>query len=186
MGLTALGSAESGIVLGLIVLAFGNRLALLGAGVGALLGIGILRFLPGSQDSLLWLIVPIGLAILFALGSGLAKGILTLITLAIGALAGGAIVLAVLDLFGLDWGLINWLLALIGAVVGAGLVSRFKDWAVIILAAIVGALLTVRGLQMLIPSFQGFVASLFGLLLAGIGIAYHGGFIGKRKSSQKN
>jgi hypothetical protein len=38
------------IALGIFILALGTRLALLGAGVGALLGIGILRFLPGSQE----------------------------------------------------------------------------------------------------------------------------------------
>jgi hypothetical protein len=173
------------IALGLIVLAFGSRLALLGAGVGALLGIGILRILPGDLDSLWWLIVPIGLAILFAFGAGLARGVINLIILAIGAFAGGAIVLAVLDLFGLDLGVVNWLLALVGAVVGAGLLSRFKDWAIIILAALIGALLTVRGLQVLLPSLQGTIATLIGLLLAGGGIAYHGGLLGGGKSSQK-
>jgi hypothetical protein len=42
------------IILGIFILVVGNRLTLLGAGVGALLGIGILRVLPGSQDSLWW------------------------------------------------------------------------------------------------------------------------------------
>ena len=144
------------IILGLMVLGFGSRMALFGAGVGALVGIAILRLLPGVQDSWLWLIVPLGLAILFALGSGIAKGFIGLIALALGALAGGAIVLRLLDMFGLDWGLVNWVFVLVGAVIGAGLMSRFKDWAIIILAAIVGALLCTRGLQMLIPSLDGF------------------------------
>lgn len=167
--------------LGLLLLAFGNRLAWFGAGVGALLGIGLLSLLPGNQSSLLWLIVPIGLAVVFALGAGFAKGILNIIILAFGALAGGAITLAVLDLFGLDLGLVGWLLALVGAVIGAVLASRFGDWAVIILSALVGALLAVRGLQMLLPAFQGILASLVGLLLAGGAIAYHGGLVGGRK-----
>jgi hypothetical protein len=173
------------ILLGLVVLVFGTRFILLGAGVGALLGIGLLQLLPGTQESALWLIIPIGLAVLFALGAGFAKGMIGLITLALGALAGGAIVLAVLDLFGLDLGFTNWILALIGAVIGAGLMSRFKNWAVIILASLVGALLAVRGLQMLIPAVQGFLASLIGLVLLGGGIAYQGGFFGKRKSGSR-
>jgi hypothetical protein len=169
------------IILGLIVLGFGSRLAIFGAGVGALLGIGILRILPGDQSSLWWAIVPIGLAILFAFGAGIAKGFITLITLAFGALAGGAITLAILDLFGLDWGVMNWLLALVGAVIGAAVTSRFKNWAIIILASLVGALLTTRGLQMLIPSLSGAIGSLIGLVLAGLGIAYQGGLFGKKK-----
>ena len=173
------------IVLGLVVLVYGTRLTLFGAGVGALLGLAILRILPGAQESLLWLIVPIGLAILFALGAGLAKGLIGLVTLALGALAGGAIVLAVLDLFGLDFGLMNWLLALVGAVIGAGFLSRFKEWTIIVLAAVVGALLTVRGLQMLIPFVQGSIATLIGVLLAGGGIAYHAGWLGGGKSAKK-
>lgn len=172
------------IALGLIVLVYGTRLALFGAGVGALLGIGILRLLPGAQESLLWLALPIGLAILFAVGAGLVKGMVGLITLALGALAGGAITLALLDLFGIDLGFIDWILALVGAIIGAGFLSRFKDWTIIVLASLVGALLTVRGLQLLVPFVQGFIASLIGLVLAGAGIAYHGGWIGGKKAAK--
>jgi len=172
------------IIVGLIMLLYGTRLALLGAGIGVLLGVGILRLFPGAQDNLLWLIIPIGLAILFAVGGGFAKGLIGLVTLAFGALAGGAIVLAILDLFGLDWGITNWILALIGAVIGAGLLSRFKDWALIFLAAFVGSLLVVRGLQMVFPSFTGAFASLLGLVLLGGSVAYQGGLFGKRKSAK--
>jgi hypothetical protein len=167
-----------------LVLVFGTRLALFGAGIGALLGFAILGFLPGTQESLWWLILPAGLAILFAMGTGLAKGVISIITLALGALAGGAIILATLSLFGLDFGLLNWVLALVGAVIGAVLLSRFKNWTLIVLASIVGALITVHGLGMLVPVFQGFLGTLTGLLLTGGGIAYHSGFIGKKKSNK--
>src|SRR6185436_6838086 len=126
---------------GLAVLAFGSRLAVLGAGVGALRGVGILRLLPGVQDGALWLIVPIGLAILGAVGTAFMKGLVNIIMLVLGALAGAAIALALLDMFGLSFGVIDWLLALIGGVAGAILVGRFKSWAVIVIAAVVGALL---------------------------------------------
>jgi hypothetical protein len=168
------------IVLGLMLLGFGKRMWLFGAGVGAVVGLALLRFLPGAQDGWLAFLVVFGLAILFAVGSGIAKGFIGLITLALGALAGGAIVLLVLDLFGLDWGLVNWLLALVGAVIGAGVMSRFKDWAIIILAAIVGALLCTRGLQLLIPSLDGFIASLITVVLAGASVAYQGGLLTKK------
>jgi hypothetical protein len=168
------------IVLGLMLLGFGKRMWLFGAGVGAVVGLALLRFLPGAQDGWLGFLVVFGLAILFAVGSGVAKGFIGLITLALGALAGGAIVLLVLDLFGLDWGLVNWLLALVGAVIGAGVMSRFKDWAIIILAAIVGALLCTRGLQLLIPALDGFIASLITLVLAGGSVVYQGGLLSKK------
>src|SRR4030042_4425724 len=89
------------IVLGLMILGFGRRLWLVGAGVGAVVGLALLRFLPGAQDGWLGFIVIFGLAILFALGSGIAKGFIGLITQAFGALAGSAIVLVLLALFGL-------------------------------------------------------------------------------------
>jgi hypothetical protein len=50
-----------------------------------------------------------------------------------------------------------------------------------VIAAVVGALLTVRGLQLLLPSLQGAVATLIALVLAGGGIAYQGGWIGERR-----
>jgi hypothetical protein len=171
------------IVLGLMILGFGKRMWLFGAGVGAVVGLAILRFLPGAQDNWFGLLVVVGLAILFAIGSGIAKGFIGLITLALGALAGGAIVLLVLDMFGLDWGLVNWLLALVGAVIGAGILSRFKDWAIILLAALVGALLCTRGLQLLIPSIDGLFASLITVVLVVASIVYQGGLLKKGKST---
>lgn len=92
--------------------------------------------------------------------------------------------LAVLDVFGLDLGIGSWLLALVGAVIGAGLLSRFKKWTLIVLASLVGSLLVVRGLQMMIPLVQGFTASLIGLVLVIGGITYHGGFLGQGKSTR--
>ena len=168
------------ILLGLFVLAYGKRLAILGAGVGALLGIAIVRILPGEPGIWLWFLVPVGLAILFAFGGGIAKGLISIVTLALGALAGGAIVLALLDMFGLDWGVVNWLLALVGAVIGASVLSRFKDWGVIFLAALVGSLLATRGLQLLFPSINEAIASLIGLVLLGFGIVYQGGILKKK------
>ncbi|OGN88699.1 MAG: hypothetical protein A2Y88_13640 [Chloroflexi bacterium RBG_13_48_10] len=171
------------IVLGLMLLGFGKRMWLFGAGVGAVVGLALLSLLPGAQDNWFGLILTVGLAILFAVGSGIAKGLISLITLALGALAGGAIVLVVLDMLGLDWGLVDWLLALIGAVIGAGLASKFKDWAIILLAAIVGALLCTRGLQMLIPSLDGFILSLITVVLFGVSLVYQGGFLKKGKAA---
>jgi hypothetical protein len=169
------------IALGIFILVVGNRLTILGAGVGALLGIGLLRLLPGNQDSLWWWILPVGLAVLFMIGAVIFKGFISLITLAIGAVAGSAIVLAVLDLLGLNFGLIDWILALAGAVIGVIIIQLYKEWAFIAMAALVGALLTVRGLQILLPLMQGLFGTLITLVLAGVSFAYHGGFFKRRK-----
>jgi hypothetical protein len=173
------------IVFGLVILAYGSRLVIFGAGVGALLGVWLLSIIPRAQESWLWLLLPVGLAILFALGIGIVKSIIGFITLALGAMVGGTIVLNLLGMFGFDWGLMNWILAIIGAVIGAMVLSRFKDWAVIIMAAVVGAMLCTRGLQMMIPSIQGTVASLISLVLTGIGIILQSGIFGKKKKEAK-
>src|SRR4051794_19590343 len=95
------------IAIGLLVLALGTRLAVLGAAVGALLGVGLLRFLPGEQGPLLTLGIPIGLALLGGLSAGFMKGMMSIVILVIGAVAGVAIVFGFLDLFNLNLGLLD-------------------------------------------------------------------------------
>lgn len=170
------------IAIGIAVLLFGSRLAVLGAAIGALLGAGLLRLLPGEQGIFLTLGIPIGLAVLGFMSAAFMKGIVGIVTLVLGVLAGAAIVFGILDLFGLSFGLLDWVLAFVGALIGAGLVGRFKDWALIILAGLVGALLTTRGLAILMPSLQGALGTLIAILLAGGAIAYQGGLFGKQKS----
>jgi hypothetical protein len=164
---------------GLAVLAFGTRLFVLGAGVGALLGVGLLRFLPGTQSVFISLLVPVGLAIVCALGTAFIKVVVDVLMLALGALAGAAIALALLDLFGISFGVTDWLFILAFGIVGLIIAGRYKSWAVILIAALVGALLTTRGLQLLLPWLQGPIATLVALILAGGGIAYHGGWLAR-------
>lgn len=102
----------------------------------------------------------------------------------LGALAGGAIVIAILDLLTIDQGHVNWLLAVFGGVIGLMLIRRSrrssKDWGIIILASLVGALLIARGLAILLPSLQGsLISTLIVIVLAGGGIAYQ---VGGRKA----
>ncbi|MCO5189950.1 MAG: hypothetical protein M9928_23725 [Anaerolineae bacterium] len=170
------------IAIGVAVLMFGNRLAVLGAAVGALLGVGLLRLFPNSTDSLLTLLIPVLLAILGFFGAAFAKGIINIVLLVIGALAGAAIVLGFLDLFQLDNGLIDWLLVVIGGFIGLVLIQRFKDWAMIILAGLIGGLLVTRGLSDWFSFLEGAAGTLLALVLAGVAIAYQGGFLTGRKA----
>jgi hypothetical protein len=128
-----------------VVLALGRRLAVMGAAVGFLLGVGLLTLFPGSSGPLITFGVPIALALLGFFAAAFAKGLIDVVVLVLGALAGAAIVLAFLDLFGFDAGLMRWLLAVVGGVVGLILIRRArrgsKDWGIIILAGLVGALL---------------------------------------------
>lgn len=171
------------IALGFVALAFGARLAILGAAVGAILGVALLRLLPGDQGFWLTLLITGGLAVLSFLGAGLAKGAVGRLTLILGVVAGAAITLNVLDLFRLDFGLLDWALAGVGGCVGAVLVISFKNWAVIILAGLVGAVLTMRGISSLLPGLDGLLATSLALLLAAAGIAFQGGLF-KRLNPQ--
>lgn len=160
------------IVLGVVVLLFGRRMMLLAAGAGALLGIGILRFLPGLQDGIGAVLLVFGLAIAVGILGVVAKGVSHLIVLGIGFIAGGALVLAALDALAIDLGLMSFVVASLGGLIAAVLANRFFDWAVILLAGLVGAALTMRGLQFLVPSLVGWIGLLIGLALAALGIVY--------------
>lgn len=166
------------VAFGILVLLFGSRLWLLGAAVGAMLGVALLRFLPGAQTGVLSWLIPIGLAIALGLSAVFLKAIVDLVFLVLGVLAGAAAALVVLNLFGGGSGLINLLFVLGGGVFGAVLVRRFRRWALVILAGIVGALLTVWGLQSLF-GLTGPLTSLIALVLAGGGIWYQGRSMGR-------
>ena len=172
------------IAIGIAVLISGKRLAVLGAAVGALLGVALLRLIPGSSALWIQLGVPFALAALGFFGAAFAKGIVGIVTLVLGAIAGVAIVLAVVNMFSLNLGWwVDLLLALVGGVIGIVLVQRFKDMALIILAGLIGGLLVTRGLSAWLPFLQGIAGSLLAILLAVVAIAYHGGLFGGRKAS---
>ena len=175
------------IAIGIAVLVFGKRLAVLGAAVGALVGVGLLSLFSASGDPLLQLGLVVLLAVLGALAGGFARGLVDIVILVLGALAGAAIVLGFLNLFNIGPGLLNWLLAAVGGVVGFILMRRSrkgsKDWGIIILAGLVGALLVTRGLTIWLPALQGVVGTLIVVVLAGVSIAFQGGYLGKRKAA---
>lgn len=171
------------IAIGIAVLLFGKRLAVLGAAVGALLGVGLLRLFPGSSSLLLELAIPILLAVIGFFVAGFAKGIVDIVLLVLGALAGAAIVLGFLDLFNINFGLLDWILAIVGGVVGLILVRRFKDVALILLAGLIGGLLVTRGLTIWLPFLEGAIGTLLVIVLAVAGIAYQGGFSARSKTT---
>jgi len=176
------------IAVGIAVLALGKRLSVMGAAVGLLLGVGLLALFPGTSGPWVTFGVPIALALVGFFGAAFAKGLVDIVVLVLGALAGAAIVLGVLDLFGVDAGVMRWLLAVVGGVVGLVLIRRArrggKDWGILILAGLVGALLVTRGLTQLLPSLQGAIGTLIVIVLAGASIAFQGGLLGGRKAAE--
>ena len=179
------------IAIGIAVLVFGKRLAVMGAAVGALLGVGLLSLFSSSGDPLLQLAVVGLLAALGFFVGVFAKGLVAIVILVIGVLAGAAIVLGFLDLFNIDLGLMRWLLAAVGGIVGFVLIRRARqgsqDWGIILLAGLVGALLVTRGLTILVPALQDtdVVKTLIVIVLAGVSMAFQGGYLGKRKAASQ-
>jgi hypothetical protein len=161
------------LVLGVVVWFFGNRLWLLAAGAGALLGVGLLRLFPGmAGGGLGFLLVgalAIGLGVLGFLGRAFSKTI----ALIIGFVAGGGIALGLFDALGLNLGFWGWIVALLAAGIGALLFVRFLDWALILFAGLIGSTLVVRGVLSMLPSLTGALAGLAIVVLTALGIFYH-------------
>ncbi len=162
------------LLLGVIVWFFGNRLWLMGAGAGALLGIGLLRFFPGMADGFAGFLIVAGLAIVLGVLGFIGKAFAKIIALVVGFIAGGGIVMGFLDIFGMSLGVVDWIIALIGGGIGALLFWRYFDWGLIILASLVGSMLVVRGVMAaLLPALSGPLGGLLVLVLTGLGIYYH-------------
>jgi hypothetical protein len=161
------------LVLGVVVWLYGNRLWLLGAGAGALLGIGLLRLFPGMADGVGGFLLVVGLAIAVGVLGFLGKAFSKMIALIVGFIAGGGIALGLIDSLGLSLGFWNWILALIAGGIGALLFARFLDWGLIIFAALVGSALIVRGVGGLLPSLTGALGGVAILALTALGIYYH-------------
>ena len=161
------------LALGLAVWLFGNRMWLLGAGAGALLGASLLRLFPGMAGGTAGLLIVIGMAVLFGVLGFIGKAFAKIIAMIIGFVIGGGLALGFLDMLG-SLGFIDWILALVAAVVAALIFARFLDWALIIFAALVGSMLIVRGGMLAFPTLlAGPLGTLIVLGLTALGIFYH-------------
>ena len=161
--------------LGIAVWLYGNRMWLLGAGAGALLGMALLNLIPALATGGLDLLIVGGLAILFGVLGFIGKAFAKIIAMVIGFIAGGAIVLGFLGILGATTvGFWVWILAVIGGLIGAVLFARFLDWALIIFASLLGSLLVVRGaMAAVFPTLVGTFGTVIVVALTAAGIYYH-------------
>jgi hypothetical protein len=170
---TALWTGLILLALGVVVWLFGNRMWLLGAGAGALLGFGVLRLFPGMADGTLGLLIVIGMAILFGVLGFIGKAFAKIIAWVIGFVIGGGLALGFLDMLG-SLGFIDWILALVVAAVVAVIFGRFLNWGLIIFAALLGSMLIVRGALVTFPTLlAGTLGTLIVVVLTAVGIFYH-------------
>jgi hypothetical protein len=162
------------LVLGIILWFFGNRMWLLGAGAGALLGFGLINWLHISSTGWLGFFIVAGMAILFGVLGFIGKAFTKIIAMVIGFIGGGALVIAFMNLLGMGVSLWSWLFALLGGLVGAVLLNRFIDWGLIIFASLLGSMLVVRGvMEAFLPSLNGTYGSVIVVVLTVLGIFYH-------------
>ncbi len=162
------------VLLGVAVLLRGDRLWLLAAGAGALLGAGLELRIPGLANSFLGWLTIAGLAILLGVLGFLFRRFDRIVALVIGFIAGGGIALGFFDALGIDLGFWDWILALVAAAVVGVLFMRYREWGMIVLAGLVGAILVVRGLTLwILPSLAGPIGTLAALALAALGVYYN-------------
>lgn len=163
------------LALGIIVWLFGNRMWLLGAGAGAILGFGLLGLVPSLSEGWLGFFIVASMAVLFGVLGFIGKAFTKLIAMVLGFIAGGAVVIGFMNLLNIGgMSLWAWIFALLGGLIGAGLCSRFVDWGLIIFASLMGSMLLVRGaIEALLPSLNGTYGSLVIVVLTVLGIFYH-------------
>ena len=115
-----------------------------------------------THNELVGLLVGVVFAIVGAL---LAVFLKTIAIGVAGFLMGGSVLLSLAGMFGLDQGILAWIIYLIGGIGGAILIGMFFDWVVIILSSLGGAALIVGALPL-----DGLVRALalIGLLVLGI------------------
>lgn len=154
------------VVLGALVLIFGKRMYILTAGIGALLGVGVLNLIPSEQVLSFAVLLISGLALVGGLIGLLFKKMNLILVMLIGFLAGGAITFAIFDSQGFGIGGFDYLIGLIGAVVGLILARRFPEWATAVIAAATGALLVTRGLQLFNSLMVGIIGTAIWIILA--------------------
>lgn len=159
------------IALGAALLLFGKNLRLFGAAAGFFIGFVLTQQLFPGTSVLLTLILSAALALGGAILVILARSSLQLFIQVVGAVAGAAVVLWLLQSLGIASGLAAWIIALVGAFVSFGLMARFYNLGIVILTALVGASLIVKGVGTLIPLGDG-VGTVLTLALAAGGFFY--------------
>lgn len=159
------------IALGIAVLLLGKNLRLFAAAAGFLIGLRVMDLIAPGGSALTAAIVGVVLAIVGVILITLARGAVQLVVQIIGAVAGAAIAMWLLDSLGINLDWLNWVIALVGAVVGFGLMARFFNLGLIFLTSLIGASLITAGAGKFIPLGDG-VSTLLTIGLAIVGVLY--------------
>ena len=155
------------ILIGFVVLLTGRQLVwLFIGGLGFLAGASLgPRFIEADPAWLVWV---------FALGLGFIGALLAVFlkrfAISIAGFIGGWYLMTTLaSTFGWELGSAEWVVSLIGGIVGSVLVSAVYDWALIVLSSVLGALTIVQNLDLnLAPLLVTLI--LLALIVAGFSV----------------
>jgi hypothetical protein len=165
------------VLLGIVMLLFGRKLFwLFVAAIGFIVAMDLtMRLFPGS-----------GAVTVVALVAGLVAGVIgALLAIflqqaavgVVGFLAGGYIVLGLLDIFGLgQMTTLAWVLAFVGAIVGLVLALGLLEWALILLSSLSGASLIDQSIDLSRP-----VTVLVFVVALVVGIVVQAGMLGQER-----
>jgi hypothetical protein len=168
------------VLIGIVLLLVGRKLFwFFVAAMGFIVAMDLMvRLFPGPEA---------GAVTLVALVAGLATGVIGAL-LAIflqqvsvgvaGFLAGGYVVLSLLDVFGLgEMTILTWVLAFVGAVAGLVLALALLEWALIVLSSLSGAGLIAQSIDLSRP-----VATLAFVVALGVGIVVQARMLREERS----
>ena len=160
-------------ILGGALLVAGRKLFWLFVGViGFIVGVEIAtRFFHGSD--LITLVAGLGLGVIFAI---LAIFVETLAIGIAGFLGGGYILLSFAGLFGLDKGILTWVIFIVGGVIGAVLIAFLFDWALIIISSLAGSSMIINAFH-----FAKLISVLTLIVLFFIGLAVQASALSSEK-----
>ncbi len=126
-----------------------------------------------------WVAIVIGVAV-GVVGALLAIFVQKLVIGAAGFLAGAFITSRLVPLLGTSVQSWNWVIIIIGGIIGLILMYAIFEWALMILSSLAGAMLVVEGLNLV-----GMVAIVVGIVLFVIGIAFQAGLNRQPRADRK-
>jgi MFS family permease len=157
-------SAFLTLALGILLLLFGRRAFWIFVGVaGFIAGLTFATMFMHGQPELVILLIAIVAGIIGAFLAIMLEGLAILIA---GFLAGGYLATTLAVSLGMTIASGNWVVYIIGGIIGLILVAALFDWAIIILSVLLGADLIMSGLS--IPSSPYYWVIILVLIVVGI------------------
>jgi len=133
------------VLVGIMVLTLGRQLFwMLIAGLGFIFGINYAaQYYVGQPE---WVILVIGLAA-GLIGALFAYFLQRFAVAVAGFLAGWYLSAGVLEILGLQLGLLSWVIIAVGSLLGLILVILLFDWSLILLSSLTGAMIVIRSIN---------------------------------------